>query len=47
MERQSYGEQAFRRALALDPMASTKLTEGIEIFSADIEKLEALLARRS
>ncbi|GAB5034465.1 transaldolase [Nannochloropsis oceanica] len=38
-------EKAFRLALNNDPMATAKLAEGIRGFAADIEKLEAMIAK--
>ena len=40
------GEKAFRLALNADPMATEKLAEGIRGFAADIEKLEAMIAKK-
>lgn len=40
----SYSEIEFRKHLAEDRMANEKLTEGIEKFSADTEKLEVILS---
>merc|ERR1712070_67295 len=40
----SFSESEFRKQLAEDRMASEKLTEGIEKFAADTEKLEVILS---
>lgn len=42
----SYGESGFRYALNADPMATEKLAEGIRLFAADAEKLDAMIAAR-
>jgi transaldolase len=39
-------EKAFRFAMNADAMATDKLAEGIRGFAADIEKLEAMIAKR-
>jgi transaldolase len=42
----SYGEAGFRYALNADAMATEKLAEGIRLFVADAEKLDAMIAGR-
>ncbi len=42
----SYDEKSFRFALNEDAMATEKTAEGIRQFSADIVKLEQLLAQK-
>jgi transaldolase len=42
----SYGESGFRYALNADAMATEKLAEGIRLFAADAEKLDAMIAGR-
>jgi transaldolase len=44
-EREASHEVAFRTQLNLDAMATEKLAEGIRIFTADAQKLDALMAR--
>jgi transaldolase len=46
MEKMNIDEAAFEKMHAADPMASDKLKEGIESFSAALLKLETLLADR-
>ena len=41
--RMSYDEKTFRYAMNDDAMATEKLSEGIRLFSADIERMENLL----
>jgi len=43
-EKLTLNETEFREKLAADRMASEKLQEGINAFSADVEKLETILA---
>ena len=45
-ERIHMEEKTFRLALNNDPMATAKLAEGIRGFAADIEKLEAMIAKK-
>ena len=45
-EKISFDEKAFRFALNEDPMATEKLAEGIRKFSADIVKLEQIIAAK-
>lgn len=42
----TFNEAAFRFALNEDPMATEKTAEGIRLFSADIVKLEQLIAQK-
>jgi transaldolase len=42
----SYDEAGFRYALNADAMATEKLAEGIRLFAADAEKLDAMIAAR-
>lgn len=42
----SFDEKAFRFALNEDAMATEKTAEGIRLFSADVAKLEELIAKR-
>ncbi len=42
----SFDEKSFRFALNDDAMATEKTAEGIRVFSADIEKLEQLIAKK-
>jgi transaldolase len=42
----SFDEKTFRFALNEDAMATEKTAEGIRLFSADIVKLEALIAQK-
>jgi len=46
LEKVSFDEKAFRFALNEDPMATEKLAEGIRKFSADIVKLEQMIAAK-
>lgn len=46
INRVSYDEKAFRFALNDDAMATEKTAEGIRLFSADIVKLEQLIAKK-
>jgi len=46
LERVTFDEPAFRLALNEDAMATEKTAEGIRIFSADIVKLEQLVAQK-
>jgi transaldolase len=46
LQKVSYDEKAFRFALNEDAMATEKTAEGIRLFSADIVKLEQLIAQR-
>src|SRR6201995_3277726 len=46
LEKVSFDEKGFRFALNEDPMATEKLAEGIRKFSADIVKLEQLIAAK-
>jgi transaldolase len=46
IEKMHIDEAAFEKMHAADPMASDKLKEGIESFSAALVKLEKLLADR-
>lgn len=45
-ERLELDEKTFRRLLNEDAMATEKTAEGIRLFSADIEKMEALVATK-
>ena len=46
LKKVSFDEQSFRFALNEDAMATEKTAEGIRTFSADIVKLEQLLAQK-
>jgi len=46
LKKVSFNEAAFRFALNEDPMATEKTAEGIRLFSADIVKLEQLIAQK-
>lgn len=46
LEKVTFDEKAFRFALNEDPMATEKLAEGIRKFSADIVKLEKIIATK-
>jgi transaldolase len=46
LEKVSFDEKSFRFALNEDPMATEKLSEGIRKFSADIVKLEQMIAAK-
>jgi len=46
LKKVSYTEKGFRFALNEDAMATEKTAEGIRLFSADIVKLEQLLAQK-
>jgi transaldolase len=46
LKKASFNEAAFRFALNEDPMATEKTAEGIRLFSADIVKLEQLIAQK-
>src|ERR1700747_3680476 len=46
LEKVSFDEKGFRFALNEDPMATEKLAEGIRKFSADIVKLEQMIAAK-
>jgi transaldolase len=46
LKKVSFGEAAFRFAMNEDPMATEKTAEGIRLFSADIVKLEQLIAQK-
>lgn len=46
IERVTYDEKSFRFALNEDAMATEKTAEGIRLFSADIVKLEHLIAQK-
>ena len=46
LKKVSFNEAAFRFALNDDPMATEKTAEGIRVFSADIVKLEELIAKK-
>ncbi len=46
LKKVTFNETAFRFALNEDPMATEKTAEGIRLFSADIVKLEQLIAQK-
>jgi transaldolase len=46
LKKATFNEAAFRFALNEDPMATEKTAEGIRLFSADIVKLEQLIAQK-
>ncbi|MFA6961304.1 MAG: transaldolase [Opitutaceae bacterium] len=46
LKKVTFSEAAFRFALNDDPMATEKTAEGIRLFSADIVKLEQLIAQK-
>ncbi len=46
LKKVTFNEAAFRFALNEDAMATEKTAEGIRLFSADIEKLEQLIAQK-
>jgi transaldolase len=46
LQKVSFDEKAFRFALNEDAMATEKTAEGIRLFSADIVKLEKLIATK-
>ncbi|HTB81005.1 MAG TPA: transaldolase [Opitutaceae bacterium] len=46
LARVTFDEKSFRFALNEDPMATEKTAEGIRVFSADIVKLEQLIAQK-
>jgi transaldolase len=46
LEKVSFDEKSFRFALNEDAMATEKTAEGIRVFSADIVKLEQLIASK-
>jgi transaldolase len=46
LERVDAGEKSFRFLLNEDAMATEKTAEGIRLFSADIRKMEALIAAK-
>jgi transaldolase len=46
LKKVSFGEADFRFAMNDDPMATEKTAEGIRLFSADIVKLEQLIAQK-
>ncbi|MBC8039195.1 MAG: transaldolase [Opitutaceae bacterium] len=46
LKKATFNESAFRFALNEDPLATEKTAEGIRLFSADIVKLEQLIAQK-
>ena len=46
LKKVTFNEAAFRFALNEDAMATEKIAEGIRLFSADIVKLEQLIAQK-
>ncbi|HSY53905.1 MAG TPA: transaldolase [Opitutaceae bacterium] len=46
LKKVTFDEKSFRFALNEDPMATEKTAEGIRVFSADIVKLEQLIAQK-
>ena len=46
LQKVSFDEKSFRFALNEDAMATEKTAEGIRLFSADIVKLEQLIAQK-
>jgi len=46
LKKVTFDEKAFRFALNEDAMATEKTSEGIRVFSADIVKLEQLIAQK-